>query len=153
MTPPQPASWRISSNSSRAYSAQTSALSEALTAAPAKSAVNRSLLAKMALMGPAFIAGAGFVLSSTAVIMSMLQERGELAGSDGQKAVSILLFEDLSIVPLLALVAWFAPDEHGGAGWLDLGVGAAAVATVLLAISLVVIVTLDIIQRRVARRG
>lgn len=82
---------------------------------------------------PAFIAGAGFVLSSTAVIMSMLQERGELAGADGQKAVSILLFEDLSIVPLLALVAWLAPDEHGGAGWLDLGVGAAAVAALLLA--------------------
>lgn len=54
---------------------------------------------------PAFIAAAGFVLSSTAVIMSMLQERGELAGVDGQKAVSVLLFEDLSIVPLLAVVA------------------------------------------------
>jgi len=81
----------------------------------------------------AFIAGAGFVLSSTAVIMSMLQERGELAGPDGQKAVSILLFEDLSIVPLLALVAWLAPNEHGGTGWLGVGLGAAGVAALLLA--------------------
>lgn len=81
---------------------------------------------------PAFIAGAGFVLSSTAVIMSMLQERGELAGPDGQKAVSILLFEDLSIVPLLALVAWLAPADHGGIGWLNAGLGVAAVAALLL---------------------
>ena len=40
----------------------------------------------------AFIAGSGFVLSSTAVIMSILRERGELASVEGQKAVSILLF-------------------------------------------------------------
>lgn len=83
---------------------------------------------------PAFIAGAGFVLSSTAVIMSMLQERGELASADGQKAVSVLLFEDLSIVPLLALVAWLAPsDGHGGNGWIGIGLGVAAVAALLLA--------------------
>lgn len=82
---------------------------------------------------PAFIAGAGFVLSSTAVIMSMLQERGELAGPDGQKAVSILLFEDLSIVPLLALVAWLSPVSHGDSGWIGIGLGVAAVAALLLA--------------------
>lgn len=82
---------------------------------------------------PAFIAGAGFVLSSTAVIMSMLQERGELAGPDGQKAVSILLFEDLSIVPLLALVAWLSPVSHGDNGWIGIGLGVAAVAALLIA--------------------
>ncbi|MCM5552729.1 monovalent cation:proton antiporter-2 (CPA2) family protein [Pleomorphomonas sp. NRK KF1] len=82
---------------------------------------------------PAFIAGAGFVLSSTAVIMSMLQERGELAGPDGQKAVSILLFEDLSIVPLLALVAWLSPVSHSDNGWIGIGLGVAAVAALLIA--------------------
>ncbi|MEF2162629.1 cation:proton antiporter, partial [Pseudomonas aeruginosa] len=43
---------------------------------------------------PAFVAGAGFVLSSTAVVMSVLQEQGEAATPEGQKSVSILLFED-----------------------------------------------------------
>lgn len=43
----------------------------------------------------AFVAGAGFVLSSTAVIMSVLQDRGEISSREGQKSVSILLFEDL----------------------------------------------------------
>ncbi|AUH63755.1 monovalent cation:proton antiporter-2 (CPA2) family protein [Paracoccus zhejiangensis] len=64
----------------------------------------------------AFIAGAGFVLSSTAVIMSVLQERGEIASAEGQKAVSILLFEDLLIVPLLAVVAFLSPVSHGEGG-------------------------------------
>src|SRR5690349_10080050 len=45
------------------------------------------------LSGPvAFIAGAGFVLSSTAVIMSVLQDRGEISSAEGQKSVAILLF-------------------------------------------------------------
>lgn len=51
-----------------------------------------------------FIAGSGFVLSSTAVIMRMVEE-GEGTGSEGgQRAVAILLFEDLMIVPLLAII-------------------------------------------------
>ncbi|PKP81295.1 MAG: potassium transporter [Alphaproteobacteria bacterium HGW-Alphaproteobacteria-18] len=55
------------------------------------------------------VAGTGFVLTSTAIVMQMLQERGDLAKPRGQKMVSILLFEDLAIVPLLALVAFMAP--------------------------------------------
>lgn len=55
------------------------------------------------------IAGTGFVLTSTAVVIQMLQERGDLAKPRGQKMISIMLLEDLSIVPLLALVAFLAP--------------------------------------------
>jgi glutathione-regulated potassium-efflux system protein KefB len=61
------------------------------------------------LMPAAALAGAmGFVLSSTAVIMQMLEERDETASPDGQRAIAILLLEDLAIVPLLALVALWA---------------------------------------------
>lgn len=46
-------------------------------------------LAAMAIFGfsppVAFIAGAGFVLSSTAVIMSVLQDRGETSSPEGQR--------------------------------------------------------------------
>ncbi|WP_247997534.1 monovalent cation:proton antiporter-2 (CPA2) family protein [Brucella tritici] len=79
----------------------------------------------------ALIAGSGFVLSSTAVIMSMLQERGEIATSDGQKAVSILLLEDLMIVPLLALVAFLSPSQHESGGILGI---ATAIGAILLLI-------------------
>jgi glutathione-regulated potassium-efflux system protein KefB len=63
----------------------------------------------------AFVFGMGFVLTSTAIVMQILGERGELATEGGQKMVSILLLEDLAIVPLLALVALLAPttDDVG----------------------------------------
>ncbi|SHJ94452.1 glutathione-regulated potassium-efflux system protein KefB [Aureimonas altamirensis DSM 21988] len=67
----------------------------------------------------AFVAGAGFVLSSTAVIMSVLQDRGEISSPEGQKSVSILLFEDLMIVPLLAIIAVLSPLSQGQSGWAD----------------------------------
>lgn len=68
----------------------------------------------------AFIAGSGFVLSSTAVIMMMMQDHGELGSVDGQQVTAILLFEDLMIVPLLAIVAWLAPLGHAQAGWTSI---------------------------------
>ena len=55
------------------------------------------------------IAGTGFVLTSTAIVMQMLQERGDIAKPKGQRIIGVLLFEDLAIVPLLALVAFLAP--------------------------------------------
>ncbi|MBX9991683.1 monovalent cation:proton antiporter-2 (CPA2) family protein [Phreatobacter oligotrophus] len=60
-----------------------------------------------------FVAGAGFVLTSTAIVMQTLEERGEINTPPGQKMVSILLLEDLAIVPLLALVAFLAPAVTG----------------------------------------
>ena len=64
----------------------------------------------------AFIAASGFVLTSTAIVMQMLAERGDIATPRGQRMVSILLFEDLLIVPLLALVAFMAPAHVAGDG-------------------------------------
>lgn len=82
----------------------------------------------------AFIAGAGFVLSSTAVIMSVLQDRGEIASSEGQKSVAILLFEDLMIVPLLAVVAFLSPLSQGQGDLTNIAVAVAALL-MLLAVS------------------
>ncbi len=79
----------------------------------------------------AFVAGAGFVLSSTAVIMSVLQDRGELSTAEGQKSVAILLFEDLMIVPLLALVAFMSPLAQGQSGWTGILVALAALLALL----------------------
>lgn len=85
----------------------------------------------------AFIAGSGFVLSSTAVIMSILKERGEIATHQGQQAVSILLLEDLMIVPLLAIVAYMGSltdgGETGGVGWSGILVALGALALVIAA--------------------
>jgi monovalent cation:proton antiporter-2 (CPA2) family protein len=83
---------------------------------------------------PSAIAGTGFVLTSTAIVMQMLQERGDISTPKGQRIVSILLLEDLAIVPLLAIVAFLAPgaevsliDRVQG---VALGLGAIAVLVV-----------------------
>jgi glutathione-regulated potassium-efflux system protein KefB len=66
-------------------------------------------------VAPSFVAGAGFVLTSTAIVMQLLEERRELSSPGGQRIVSVLLLEDLMIVPLLALVAFLAPIAPGNA--------------------------------------
>lgn len=60
-----------------------------------------------------FVAASGFVLTSTAIVMQLLEEEGETGTPRGQKMISILLLEDLAIVPLLALVAFLAPIAPG----------------------------------------
>ena len=64
-------------------------------------------------LGVSFVSAMGFVLTSTAVVMQVLGERGDMAQPRGQKIVAILLFEDLLIVPLLAVVAFMAAHEPG----------------------------------------
>ncbi|ASK36691.1 potassium transporter (plasmid) [Alcanivorax sp. N3-2A] len=69
-------------------------------------------LAAGAPLPVAAVGAMGFVLSSTAVIMQLLEEQGDTATPEGQRAIAILLLEDLAIVPLLALVAlWGALDN------------------------------------------
>lgn len=64
----------------------------------------------------AFVAGTGFVLTSTAIVMQLLEERGSLSRPKGQRIVAILLLEDLAIVPLLAVVTLLAPGGAGATG-------------------------------------
>jgi glutathione-regulated potassium-efflux system protein KefB len=86
----------------------------------------------------AVIVASGFVLSSTAVIMKTLDERGVTATPAGQRAVSILLLEDLAVVPLLALTALLgtlhgAPVEDARPPWLGVSIALGSVAVVIAA--------------------
>ena len=83
----------------------------------------------------AILGASGFVLSSTAVIMKMMDDAGETSSEAGQRNVSILLFEDLMIVPLLAVVTVFASLTGVVAAdarplWQSIGIAAAAVGAV-----------------------
>ncbi|MCV0396924.1 MAG: monovalent cation:proton antiporter-2 (CPA2) family protein [Rhizobiaceae bacterium] len=83
-----------------------------------------------------FVAGMGFVLTSTAIVMQMLSERGETSTPAGQRVISILLLEDLAIVPLLALVAFLAPggEEATLATRLaDIGIAVASLVGLIVA--------------------
>ncbi|MEE9886162.1 cation:proton antiporter [Acinetobacter nosocomialis] len=84
----------------------------------------------------AFIGAAGFVLTSTAIVMQLLGDRGDLTQPRGQKIVAILLFEDLLIVPLLAIVAFMAPNhvvESTAVRLESIGIGLLAIGGLIAA--------------------
>lgn len=88
------------------------------------------------LSGPAaFMAAMGFVLSSTAIVMQILGERGDTASAQGQRIVSILLLEDLAIVPLLALATLLAPAGNSSHGdpWIQSAIAVACILALLAA--------------------
>ncbi len=83
-----------------------------------------------------FVAGTGFVLTSTAIVMQMLQERRLLGQPKGRRIVAVLLLEDLAIVPLLALVAFLAPgggQVSQGGRWIEVATGVGAIVGLLVA--------------------
>ncbi len=84
----------------------------------------------------ALVIGLPLALSSTAQVLPLLKSEGRLNTPAGQKAFSILLFQDLSIVPLLTIVAALsrAPVEgEQTAGWLLALYSALAVVGLVLA--------------------
>ena len=85
-----------------------------------------------------FVCASGFVLTSTAIVMQVLGERQELASPRGQRIVSILLFEDLLIVPLLAIVEFLAPATpesaaHATPLWQTIGTALLSLAALVAA--------------------
>ncbi|HXB17736.1 MAG TPA: monovalent cation:proton antiporter-2 (CPA2) family protein [Steroidobacteraceae bacterium] len=70
------------------------------------------------------IVGFGLSLSSTPLVLQLLAERGELKSQHGRAAFGILLFQDLAVLPLLAILPLLspsgAPHPTGGAWWVGL---------------------------------
>src|SRR5690348_14357667 len=74
-------------------------------------------------------------LSSTAQVLPMLRDDNELNTPQGERAFSILLFQDLAIVPMITIIAAMArvvPDPSAPTGWkLALYTLAAVIALVI----------------------
>ena len=78
----------------------------------------------------ALIAGLGLALSSTAVALQILREKNLLSGQMGRTAFSILLFQDIAVVPILALVPLIGGAHLDGVSLYSvLGLLAAIVGT------------------------
>ena len=95
-----------------------------------------AVVAAARFTGPAALAlGLPLALSSTAQVLPMLQSAGRLRTPFGERAFSILLFQDLSIVPLITIIAALSrsPADAGGLpGWqLGLYTVAAIVGLIL----------------------
>jgi monovalent cation:proton antiporter-2 (CPA2) family protein len=84
--------------------------------------------------GAALIIGFGLSMSSTALVLQLLAERGQLNSQYGRSAFSILLFQDIAVLPALALLPLLSAtaDKHSGpGGWLVLKF-IAVLATVII---------------------
>ncbi len=87
-------------------------------------------------LGAAIALGLPLALSSTAQVLPGLKQSGRINSPFGEKAFSILLFQDLSIVPLITIVAALSrnpADAAGPPGWTLALYTVAAIAGLVLA--------------------
>jgi len=97
------------------------------------------------------LAGLTLALSSTAFVIQILQERGEIASPHGQTAFAILLMQDLAVVPLLALIPILADVGTLSSEvplWEQVAIVVLAVALVILAGRYLVPRVLDLLARQ-----
>ena len=83
----------------------------------------------------AVVAGLALSLSSTAFALQALAERNELTTRHGRLSFSILLFQDLAVIPILALLPLLAPgsrDAGAGTLWLDIASAVGMIALVTI---------------------
>ncbi|PXF46412.1 K(+) efflux antiporter 3, chloroplastic [Gracilariopsis chorda] len=70
----------------------------------------------------AIVVGAALALSSSAFVLQLLSERGEVGTRYGRAAFGILLFQDLVVVPVLVLIPLLAASGAASAVWRAVGV-------------------------------
>jgi monovalent cation:proton antiporter-2 (CPA2) family protein len=81
----------------------------------------------------AVVTGLALALSSTAFGVQTMRERGELGAPYGRRAFAILLFQDVAVVPLLALAAFLAPfAPESEQGWRGVALSAAALVAMIV---------------------
>jgi monovalent cation:proton antiporter-2 (CPA2) family protein len=85
----------------------------------------------------AVVAGVALAMSATAIALEILEERGQLQQDYGQRAFAILLFQDMAVVPLLAVLPLLA--QAGESNHANVGDGLRAVALIVGAILLIVV--------------
>ncbi|HDL8703569.1 TPA: glutathione-regulated potassium-efflux system protein KefB [Yersinia enterocolitica] len=80
----------------------------------------------------AVIGGIGLAMSSTAMALQLMREKGMNRNEGGQLGFSVLLFQDMAVIPALALI----PILAGGGGetndWVRIGTKVAAFAGMLI---------------------
>lgn len=96
-------------------------------------------------LSAAALVGIILALSSTAFVLPTLAERRELSTRYGREAFAILLFQDLSVIPLLALIPLFGTGKPTALTHPAVGLG------LLVAVVVVGRPLLDLLFRHVAR--
>ncbi len=97
---------------------------------------------------PAIVVGFGLAMSSTAIVLAWLGERGQLSEPAGRRTFAVLLFQDLAVIPLIALLPLLSPEQGATTGgWLMAAKGLAAIAVVIIGSRLVTRPVLKVVAR------
>lgn len=80
-----------------------------------------------------FIVSAAFALSSTAMAMQLLAEKRLVTSAAGQAAFGVLLFQDLAVIPFLAVLPLLAADSAAASGgdWVAMARVVAVIVLIL----------------------
>ena len=97
----------------------------------------------------ACVVGFGLSLSSTPLVLQVLAERNQLKTQYGRAAFSILLFQDLAVLPMLAVLPLLSPlqSAHTGSPWFALVKLIAVIAIVTVGGRLVLRPALRVVAR------
>ncbi|AVA20480.1 MULTISPECIES: monovalent cation:proton antiporter-2 (CPA2) family protein [unclassified Rhizobium] len=110
-------------------------------------------LAHIAGWRGSIIVGFGLALSSTAFAMQILEQEGDVNTKYGQRSFSMLLLQDLAIVPLLALVTVLGGPTQASNPVLDLAIAVGAVAAMIIAGRYLLTPLFQVIARTGAREA
>ncbi|MBK0003054.1 glutathione-regulated potassium-efflux system protein KefB [Erwinia sp. S43] len=80
----------------------------------------------------ATIGGIGLAMSSTAMALQLMRDKGMNRNESGQLGFSVLLFQDLAVIPALALVPLLAGNDSGHTDWMKVGIKVLAFAGMLI---------------------
>ncbi|MCP1439322.1 glutathione-regulated potassium-efflux system protein KefB [Erwinia persicina] len=80
----------------------------------------------------AAIGGLGLAMSSTAMALQLMSDKGMKRNESGQLGFSVLLFQDLAVIPALALVPLLAGGDSGHTDWMKVGMKVLAFAGMLV---------------------
>jgi CPA2 family monovalent cation:H+ antiporter-2 len=97
-----------------------------------------TLAAALAFLGSwrvALFLGFLIALSSTAIVLKVLTDKGEIDAPHGRLATGILIFQDLCVVPIMLVLPFLAGKAEGGVGGLLIALGKAALVVVVVIIA------------------
>jgi len=97
-----------------------------------------TLAAGLAFLGGwrvALFLGFLIALSSTAIVLKVMTDKGEIDTPHGRLATAVLIFQDLCVVPIMLVLPFLAGKAEGGVPGLLIALGKAALVVIVVIIA------------------
>jgi Kef-type K+ transport system membrane component KefB len=80
----------------------------------------------------AIVVGLILALSSTSFVLQILAEKNQLSTTYDRVALAILLFQDLAVIPLIAILPVLGPSTESGAPLVDIAIDIATIIALVV---------------------